>query len=257
MTAMAGAGAAYGWRGRIGFLQPAMANPNHPHEFYLIVPEGVTISIASLRSYGDPEGGEFLNPESLRLPMSRIPQGTKVLIAQGVDVVVQAGVPHTTVEGWGYESRLRAEVREITDVPFVIDTHSSIDAMKTLGMSRVLMVSPFPEKSSAHVIEYVSHAGIEVVHAHRVMVSEYGGLYGITLGAVYQEAKKAYRGVGKVDGIWLPGAAMPSVAAIDPLERDLGVPVVSSKQAMIWAALREARVECTIGGYGSLFQAAE
>jgi hypothetical protein len=63
-----------------------MANPNHPHEFYLIVPEGVTISIASLRSYGDPEGGEFLNPESLKLPMSRIPQGTKVLIAQGVDV---------------------------------------------------------------------------------------------------------------------------------------------------------------------------
>jgi maleate cis-trans isomerase len=33
------------------------------------------------------------------------------------------------------------------------------------------------------------------------------------------------------------------------------VPVVSSKQAMIWAALRDARVECAIGGYGSLFAA--
>ncbi len=73
---------------------------------------------------------------------------------------------------------------------------------------------------------------------------------------MYQEVKKAYSKVGDVDGIWLPGAAMPSVAVIDPLERDLGLPVVSSKQAMIWASLREARVKDSVSGYGQLFEAA-
>jgi maleate isomerase len=254
MSALANPGAAYGWRARIGFLQPGMANPNHPHEFYLIVPEGVTISIASLHSFDDP-ADEFLSPTSMSRPVGRIPDGVKLLAKQGVNAIVQAGIPHITILGWGFEEKLRAQVREITDIPFVMDTQSSIEAMKTLGMSRVLMVSPFTDSASEHVSEYVSHAGIEIVSAHRVLVSEYSGLYGITLGSVYQEVKKAHSKVENVDGVWLPGAAMPSVAVIDPLERDLGLPVVSSKQAMIWASLRAARVETTVSGYGQLFGA--
>ncbi len=162
MSALANSGAAYGWRARIGFLQPGMANPNHPHEFYMIVPEGVTISIAGLRSYDDSEG-EFLSTTSLSRPVSRIPNGVKLLADQGVHVIVQAGVPHITAQGWGFEEKLRAQVREITDIPFIMDTHASIEAMKSLGMSPVLMVSPFTEPASAHVGEYVSHAGIEIV----------------------------------------------------------------------------------------------
>jgi maleate isomerase len=51
----------------------------------------------------------------------------------------------------------------------------------------------------------------------------------------------------------MPGAGMPSVAVIDVLERDLGVPVLSSKQVMVWAALRSARVSDPVEGYGRLF----
>ena len=64
MSATATPGAAYGWRARIGFLQPRSGNPNHPHEFYLLAPEGVTISIVSLSSYDDPPS-EFLSSESM------------------------------------------------------------------------------------------------------------------------------------------------------------------------------------------------
>ncbi len=139
-------GAAYGWRARIGFLRPGMANPNHPHEFYLIVPEGVTISIASLHSFDDP-ADEFLSATSMSRPVSRIPDGVKLLAKQGVNAIVQAGIPHITVQGWGFEEKLRSQIREITDIPFVMDTQASIEAMKALGMSRVLMVSPFTERS--------------------------------------------------------------------------------------------------------------
>jgi maleate isomerase len=247
-------GAAYGWRARIGFIQPSMANPNHPHEFYLMVPDGVTISIASLRWYED-EPTEFLSDLSLRRVIERIPLGARELAEQGVNVIVQAGIPHLAGQGWGIEESLRARVAAVTDTPLVIDMRSSIEAMQRLAMGKVLVVTPFTEAASARVAEYVAHDGIEVLQAHRVNVGSYGGIYGITLGTVYQEVKTAYRAVGKADGVWLPGAAMPSVAVIDALERDLGVPVVSSKQAMVWAALREARVAEPIVGYGRLFDA--
>jgi maleate cis-trans isomerase len=43
------------------------------------------------------------------------------------------------------------------------------------------------------------------------------------------------------------------VGIIDALEQDLGVPVVSSKQAMMWASLRAAIISEPVVGYGSLF----
>ena len=55
------------------------------------------------------------------------------------------------------------------------------------------------------------------------------------------------------DGIWITGALMPSVAIIDSLEQDLGVPVVTSMQAMMWAGLGLARVKAEVAGYGRLF----
>jgi len=71
---------------------------------------------------------------------------------------------------------------------------------------------------------------------------------------VYQIVKTAYARAGHVDGIWLPGAALPTLAVVDALERELRVPVVSSKQAMVWAALRRAHISDRIEGYGRLLE---
>src|SRR5262245_5373803 len=92
--------AAYGWRARIGFLMPAIANQNHPHEFYLMAPEGVSLTLVSLFSLDDPRGGEFLNRESLDRAVNRIPVGARALAAQDVHVMAVAGVPHMAVQGW-------------------------------------------------------------------------------------------------------------------------------------------------------------
>lgn len=53
-------------------------------------------------------------------------------------------------------------------------------------------------------------------------------------------------------GIWITGALMPSVGAIQPLEQDLGVPVLTSMQAMAWAGLKLTGVKAQITGYGRL-----
>ena len=49
---------------------------------------------------------------------------------------------------------------------------------------------------------------------------------------------------------------MPSVEIIAELEQDLGVPVVSSMQAMTWTGLRLAGVRASVDGYGQLFHVA-
>ncbi len=73
------------------------------------------------------------------------------------------------------------------------------------------------------------------------------------LSVPFRAAKGLFRSVREADGVWITGALMPSVAIIEVLEKDLGVPVVSSMQAMTWAGFRLAGVHAQISGYGRLF----
>ena len=51
----------------------------------------------------------------------------------------------------------------------------------------------------------------------------------------------------------MPCAKMPTFRNIAPLERDLGVPVVTSFQAMLWHVFSTLRIHEPIRGYGRLF----
>ena len=67
-------------------------------------------------------------------------------------------------------------------------------------------------------------------------------------------AADLFRATPDADGVWITGALMPSVAAVEPLEQELGVPVVSSMQAMAWQSLRLAGVDDKIPGFGRLLR---
>jgi maleate cis-trans isomerase len=45
---------------------------------------------------------------------------------------------------------------------------------------------------------------------------------------------------------------MPTIDILETLEHDLGKPVLSSASAMMWNALRVAKVNAPINGYGTL-----
>ena len=47
---------------------------------------------------------------------------------------------------------------------------------------------------------------------------------------------------------------MPTIGVLQTLEDDLGKPVISAASAMMWHALRVARVPVPISGYGTLLE---
>jgi maleate isomerase len=56
------------------------------------------------------------------------------------------------------------------------------------------------------------------------------------------------------DSILLPSPHWPVIGAIDPLEREFGVNVVSALAAVVWDALRRVGVDDRIAGYGRLLR---
>ncbi len=246
-------GAPYGWRARIGFITPSPGHENNAYEFYLMAPDGVTICLTSLQVMA-------LTQEQYSGAIGRIDAAVAEMVSRKVDVMVQAGVPLTVTKGWDFHKQLTVQVAGLTNIPFATDIGACIEAMRVLDMKRVVMVTPFNDAMHDQLSRYVANAGIQVLAAHSIQpphAEEISRRYNVStmpLAVPYQAAKTLFQSTSSADGIWITGALMPSVAAIEPLERDLKVPVVSSMQAMTWAGLRLAGVKAEITGYGRLFQ---
>jgi maleate cis-trans isomerase len=253
MPLNASLGAPYGWRARVGLITPSPGHENNAYEFYLIAPQGVTVCMTSLRVMG-------LTQEQYSGALGRMEAAVAEMVSRKVDAMVQAGVPLTVTQGWDFHNELTAQVAKLTNIPFATDIGACIEAMQFLGMQRVVMITPFDDAMHDKLARYVSSAGIKVLAARSIRppaaeeISRHYDVSTVPLSVPYQAAKALFRATPSADGIWITGALMPSVAAIQPLEQDLDVPVVTSMQAMAWAGLRLAGVKAEVNGYGRLFQ---
>ena len=128
-----------------------------------------------------------------------------------------------------------------------------IAAMQALGMTRVGLLTNQQYQTS--FAAYIANAGIKTVACAEIPSDGHEpGM--VPLSVPYRAAVALHRVDPDIDGIWIPIAARPSVGAIDAIERDTGVPVVTSAQAMMWQGLRLAGVATTeVVGCGRLFQA--
>ena len=128
--------------------------------------------------------------------------------------------------------------------------HSAVSAeMSTSAPAVVEAPAPEPEVE-AEPVEHEPHIepGLREVVEHGVRQS------------VEQEDHDAPAAVGRqlaadnpgADTLWLAWPHRPTVDVIEPLERALGINVMSSAQAIIWESLRRCGIFEPIHGFGRL-----
>ncbi|MEK7214432.1 MAG: hypothetical protein AAB289_02400 [Chloroflexota bacterium] len=254
MISKPAAGAAYGWKARFGLLAAHPAPENIPFEFYLMAPPGVTLIITSQ---------DIVIPQEARgtpdlqaaydAAVVRAEKAVGELASRHPDVLLQLGLPTIVTKGWGQEEVYRQRMAKITSIPLVTSIGASIDAMRALTMKRIAVMNPFTDYING-IPEYLHQAGIEVV-GHSALRAVYDHDFEIEPTAVTYRAVRALRNAHPdCDGIWVTGASTPVAAIIDEMERDLGIPVVTNLQALIWAGLKTARLDPSeVQGFGQLF----
>ena len=115
-----------------------------------------------------------------------------------------------------------------------------------------------PEASSARKWKVAVIDDDSAVHeGTRFALSDYN-LNGATLEilSAYSaaEGRKLMREHPDADTILLPSPHWPTAFAIDPLEKEFGVNVMTAHQAIVWDALRRCGVNDRITGFGRLFR---
>jgi maleate isomerase len=130
---------------------------------------------------------------------------------------------------------------------------TAVEGLRVLGARRIALVDPpwFDTELNGLGRRYYESAGFEVVYSAPCgLPSDQAKITPAELHAWVSE----HLSTTDADAIVIGGNGFRAVGAIAALEEDLGRPVVTANQALLWAALRVADADpSSVSGYGRLF----
>jgi len=235
----------FGWRARIGNLRPATAIEGS-EEWRRVAPEGV--AFVDGRTMVDE-----VTEKGLAAMMAQVVDAAKLVAAAKPDVIVQCGAPGIFLRGFGHDKTVIAQMEKATGVPATTMMTAMVDAMHALKIQRVAVGTTYLDEVNAKLTAFLEQSGFAVI-AMKGLQQRYPAE------AIYLEDHHAYR-LGRevfaearsVDGILISCGGFRSFEIIEALERDTGVPVVTSNQSSLWKALRMVRITDNIPRLGALF----
>jgi maleate cis-trans isomerase len=150
-------------------------------------------------------------------------------------------------------------ITKATGLPAVTDIGSTTAALRSLGVTRLAVATPFGSALNGLIRDYLESAGFRVA-----VIRGISGLPNdrplslataqLPLSATYQFARETALLAPDTDALYVAGAPMPFVENIDPLEKELGKPVIGSLPAMIWNCFSTLNRRVTIEGFGHLLE---
>jgi maleate isomerase len=232
----------YGVRAKLGMLLPSGNHVAEP-QINAMLPPGVSLHTTRLELKG---GGEQLKM------LERVEEAASLLVDAGVDRIV---FHCTAVSMWSpaVARNIEERIGAVTPIPLVITSEAVVAALGLLQAQRIVLVTPYSQATNDREIAFLKHHGIEVLHDRALAVETApGGMGGVTPEAWFRNVVEMRR--PDAEAYFISCTAVRSAEVIEGLERELGRPVITSNQAMLWRALRSAGVDDAIAGYGRLLR---
>jgi maleate cis-trans isomerase len=234
----------YGYRARIGYTSPPASTEVFPYEFYAVAPKGVTLVLTTL-AIAD------LTPEEVAESYEISVRAAGEMARTGIDLMVLGGVPINLSRGYENVDDLIRDTQAKIGVPVTTSVTAQLDALRTTGARRIAIGHPFAADQDALFVDMIAHYGFELAGIKG------GGKGGRDLGRIPLEmsvelSRDLKRAHPNADTVWLPCPHWACGEAIDEIESELGVTVVTANQAITWHALRRCGIDDRITGAGRL-----
>lgn len=138
------------------------------------------------------------------------------------------------IGGLDGETRLRAAMVRGGATRALTTSGALVEALAALGVTTVAVATPYDEQLTARLVAFLAEAGVQTVGSACLGLG--AGIWRVGAAAVCEMARAVPR--QGAEALVLSCTNLRTYDVIEPLERELGIPVVSANQATMWAALR-------------------
>ncbi len=236
----------YGHRARVGYACPPKVAEVFVYEFYKIAPPGVTLAISTV-------GGGRATLEDRREAGLRLIEAGEELARNGVTGVVLGGEPLNAALGDDLPGILES-LRDRYGIPFTTSMKAQALALQALDAHRIAVLSYNDRDDSQDMLPDETSDNLEIVAQKHAGYPGVHHLGRIPVDVVPRLAREVVDEHPEIDTIKIACAHQPSVEAIDAIEQELGVGVMSASLAITWQGLRQAGISDPIPGKGRLLR---
>jgi maleate isomerase len=233
----------YGHRARIGYTSPPLLTEIFTYDFYRLAPPGVMLVLTTLailqRSKDEVD-------RSYDISM----QAARAMATSGVDLVILGGVPINLSRGYANADRMLAELSAELGVKVTSSAAAQNNALAALGTKRLVIARPYVAQGEFQFDEYSGRTVLGTV----ALDTPFNDITRLKRSVGLELGRQAMRAHPDADTIMFPSPHWPVIDAIEPLEREFGVSVMTALQAIVWNALRLVGVNDRIDGFGRLLR---
>jgi maleate isomerase len=189
--------------------------------------------------------------EEFRTSMPGYETKSAELARMGADLVRPSGAPPFMLLGYKGEQEIISSWEKKYGVQMFTSGQNHVRALRTMGVKKFVGASYFPEKMNAVFARYFTEAGFQVLGMEGID-SPFAEVPNVPPEDIFQFMKGIAAKHKDADGIYMLGSAWRTLDIIDPLEKDLGLPVVHAGPARSWETQLRLGLRYPIDGYGKL-----
>ena len=236
----------YGWRAKIGRISPSPETVGC-EEWRRAMPEGVCL-VETRTLLHD------VTVEGLAETVKQVERAALELASAEVDVILQAGTAIAFFRGFGHDQELSRRITAATGIKATTSLTAVVDALRVLGIKRPAIATSYLADIDARLVDVLQQSGFAVAAIRGMGLKRSIDMGKVMPEETYRLARAVARAATDADGIFISCGNLRSFEAIEPLEIDTGLPVVTSNQAGLWQALRMAGVQERLPNLGRLLR---
>ena len=198
-------------------------------------------------------GVRSLTPEGYDAAVDKIVPAAEDLARKGVEAVMVIGTSLTFYRGPEFHDELLERVKKATGLPCSTMSKAVADGLDAVGAKKVAVSTAYSKVVNDKLAEWLRWRGFEVQALESFGITEFGG------GAVKKSEQeiieltaKACAESPQADGVLISCGGLRTLNCADPIEKRVGLPVVTSTQSAFWAALGLVGESGRIPGYGRM-----
>lgn len=237
-------------RARFGILVP-FTNTNLEPDMAMMRPEGVSLHFSRMGGYDEDEIPD--ETQMHKLGSADLDEPLSLLMGVKPDVVFYGCTSATLTHGPEFDRTLAEKIKATSGAETVTAAGALVNALGTVGARRIGFASPYVAAINKMAIGFLGEMGIETVARSQVTETlDNEGQGALDPDRVYALGRDADH--PEADAIVMSCTDMRSTEVIAKLEQDLGKPVISSNQAMLFQALQLLNMPDPVRGFGQLLE---
>lgn len=234
--------AAYSPRARLGLIVPPTNTVNEA-EWARMMPEGVTFHTHRMRLHpADAQEALLADLEAAVDLLGQVdPDAIAYACTAGSMTIPASALPDAASAATGRRC--------------MTTSAAIVDALKALGARRLSVATPYSDALNQHEKAFLAAHGFEVLAIAGLGIGESGPQDFVRIARTPLETVRAHAQAVVAPGseaLLIACTDFPTLPLISELEDRLGLPVVTSNQATLWAMLRATGIDDRLTDMGRL-----